>query len=270
MSNTNEKTNTRPKKEHKFLKGVLEVFVIVNSIVLFTLAIICLKIISLIILGIITAAIFIILAVLKSKKTEPSEKTQKLQNTLTYFLIICVMLLLIWSLIHYQQLFLVILAAAWFISECYAIKEKKTNWFIVIGTVVTIVSGIGAFISYNKVSALREDLGARLENSVVSVINDKAKLELESDISKAENDFNIKLYIAIGGAVLFCVGHIIKASENKKETVVIEKIVEVPASESSSITDNTESKKYIFCQNCGEKLSPTAKFCKNCGESTSE
>lgn len=278
MSNTNENSNGKPKKKHKLLYDILKAFFIIYSFLFLMWAAIENESLFLIIIGIIMAVILIIVLFLKCKKAKRSQKAQKVQTALTAILTMCVAVLStvgvavlsIWGLIFHTKIFLGVVAVLWFISECYEISQKRTNWFIVIGTVVTIVAGIFAFQSYHKLKELKEDLGAIIENSAVSFINDKAKLELESDIGKAEKDFDTKLYITIGGAVLFCVGHIIKACGNKKDTVVIEKVVEVPTAESASIPDNTTSRKYVFCENCGEKLSPTAKFCKYCGKSTSE
>ena len=75
----------------------------------------------------------------------------------------------------------------------------------------------------------------------------------------------MNLAVAGGGLLLYCVGRIIKSNSEKK-TVVIEKSVEAPVSANAVIPNNTAEKtSYIFCQNCGQKISSTAKFCKSCG-----
>lgn len=174
------------------------------------------------------------------------------------------------------DIFLYILGAlivlAWIIFTRNDLKAGKTNWFIVVGFAVLVLAGIFTVKGWFELEDLKKDKVAKLENTAVEIVNDELKLEFESEIDKKENEVKVGFFIVLGGGVLFCVGHIIKACSKQKTVVVekvVERIVETPKAEIAT-APATANREYIFCQNCGEKLLPTAKFCKGCGQKTDE
>ena len=158
-----------------------------------------------------------------------------------------------------------IIAVLWFISTLKDVKKGSTNWFIVIGTAAMLIGGWLSFKSYGNLEELKKDKFAKAEKAATDIIANKTGLEFDNEIDKEKNNLYMNLAVAGGGLLLYCVGRIVKSNSEKK-TVVKEKSVEAPVSANAVIPNNTAEKtSYIFCQNCGQKISSTAKFCKSCG-----
>jgi hypothetical protein len=158
-----------------------------------------------------------------------------------------------------------IIAVLWFISTLKDVKKGITNWFMVIGSAVIVVGGWLSLKSYGHLEELKDDKLAHVEKAATQIIANETGLEFDNEIDKETNNLYMNLAVAGGGLLLYCVGRIIKSNSEKK-TVVIEKSVEAPVSANAVIPNNTAEKtSYIFCQNCGQKISSTAKFCKSCG-----
>ena len=157
-------------------------------------------------------------------------------------------------------------AVLWIWSTASELKAGKTNWFLIIGGIISVAFGFLTFKSYNKLEDMRNDRASRIEDAAVEMVNDKISLGLESDIDKQEKKFKNNLYIAIAGLALYCVGHIVK-SNKEKNTVIVERTVQVqpPVQSNPAPAARNTGKDHKFCQNCGAKLTMTAKFCNYCG-----
>lgn len=158
-----------------------------------------------------------------------------------------------------------IIAVLWFISTLKDVKKGITNWFIVIGSAVIVVGGWLSLKSYGRLEELKDDKLARVEKAATQIIANETGLEFDNEIDKETNNLYMNLAVAGGGLLLYCVGRVIKSSSDKN-TVVVERVVEVPAAENNAAANAVNAQENpIFCKHCGAKLSSTAKFCKHCG-----
>lgn len=158
-----------------------------------------------------------------------------------------------------------IIAVLCFISTLDDVKKGITNWFIVIGSVVIVVGGWLSLRSYGRLEELKDDKLARVEKAATQIIANEIGLEFDNEIDKETNNLYMNLAVAGGGLFLYCVGRVIKSCSDKN-TVVVERVVEVPAAENNAAANAVNAQENpIFCKHCGAKLSSTAKFCKHCG-----